>query len=70
MIAGFSCWRRSDGIALLVIAVTLALSGVSFTQEIPTAAANAPANPAGGMAEAERVIVTGSNIPSAEEVGL
>jgi iron complex outermembrane receptor protein len=35
----------------------------------PAAGAPAAGAPAGGTAEAERVIVTGSNIPTAEEVG-
>jgi iron complex outermembrane recepter protein len=35
----------------------------------PTAAGGAPAGAAGGPAEVERVIVTGSNIPTAEETG-
>src|SRR5438876_953495 len=35
----------------------------------PTAAGGAPAGTAGGQAEVERVIVTGSNIPTAEETG-
>ena len=42
------------------------------TGQGPAAAAAAPAGgaaPAGAQAEAERVIVTGSNIPTAEEVG-
>src|SRR5437763_10033183 len=47
----------------------LGMSGVSLTQEISASAANAPASSAGGSSEAERVIVTGSIIPTAEEVG-
>src|SRR5439155_5369357 len=35
----------------------------------PTTAGGAPAGTAGGQAEVERVIVTGSNIPTAEETG-
>ena len=39
----------------------------TLAQEPPPPAAGAP--PAGGTAEVERVVVTGSNIPTSEEVG-
>ena len=39
----------------------------TFAQEPPAPAAGT--GPAGGTAEVERVVVTGSNIPTAEETG-
>src|SRR6266699_4637502 len=41
----------------------------AFAQNPPPAPAAPPAAPAPGAAQVERVIVTGSNIPTAEEVG-
>jgi hypothetical protein len=58
--------------AAFVLSIVLPLFAIprAFAQAPPPtggAAAGAPA--AGASAEAERVIVTGSNIPTAEEVG-
>src|SRR5947209_7679876 len=57
-------------ICCIVIGIT-ALLRPSHAQEAPDAASPTPtpALTADGMAEAERVIVTGSNIPTAAEVG-
>src|SRR5882724_12067362 len=64
--------------AALVVAagVTFFIAAGAYAQEVatapgapPTAAGGAPAGTAGGQAEVERVIVTGSNIPTAEETG-
>src|SRR5947207_457332 len=69
--------------AALVVAagVTFFIAAGAYGQEVatapqaaapgapPTAAGGAPAGTAGGQAEVERVIVTGSNIPTAEETG-
>src|SRR5689334_19785285 len=56
----------------LVAAVGLPVFLLSnaFAQDQATTGSNIPSNPpAGGQAEVERVVVTGSNIPTAEEVG-
>src|SRR2546423_14380719 len=55
----------------LSIAVLFAIRSILFAQEPSSApAATTPVNANGAaLAEAERVIVTGSNIPTAEEVG-
>ena len=42
---------------------------VSAQSLAPGASASPPPEPGGATAEMERVIVTGSNIPTAEEVG-
>src|SRR5437868_1604511 len=47
----------------------LAVTGVFAQNPTPTAAPAAGATATGGTAETERIIVTGSNIPTAEEVG-
>src|SRR5437763_8722744 len=54
-----------------IIVGTTALFRLAHAQEAANAAlpAPAPAVTADGMAEADRVIVTGSNIPTAAEVG-
>ena len=55
---------------VVVIGVLMFVSSTAFAQ-VPTAPAPPPsgAPTTGATAEAERVIVTGSNIPTAEEVG-
>jgi iron complex outermembrane receptor protein len=63
-------FSKSSRQHLAIIGVLMFLSSTAFAQAPPPtggAAAGAPA--AGATAEAERVIVTGSNIPTAEEVG-
>src|SRR5437879_6779504 len=52
------------------IAFALLIAGNVFAQDVvPATLASPPPEQAGATAEAERVIVTGSNIPTAEEVG-
>src|SRR5947207_5247458 len=54
----------------VAIAFALFIAGnVSGQDLIPGAIASPPPEPAGATAEVERVIVTGSNIPTAEETG-
>ena len=55
---------------IVMIGILMFVSSIAFAQ-VPAAPAPPPAGaPAtGATAEAERVIVTGSNIPTAEEVG-
>src|SRR5207245_2553552 len=60
--------------AALVVAagITFFIAAGARAQQVATAPAAAPGAPptaAGGTAEVERVIVTGSNIPTAEETG-
>src|SRR3954451_18761703 len=55
-------------IALIAAGLPL-IVGTAFGQAGTTAAPPAAGAPTTGTAEAERVIVTGSNIPTAEEVG-
>src|ERR1700758_721907 len=55
------------GFPLIITASARAQDPVPATA--PAAAAPAPPGPGGTEATAERVIVTGSNIPTAEEVG-
>jgi iron complex outermembrane receptor protein len=56
--------------AALVVAagVPLLVAASAYAQEVATSP-GAPPTAAGGQAEVERVIVTGSNIPTAEETG-
>jgi hypothetical protein len=54
------------------VAIAFALfsaGNVSAQDLVPGAIAAPPSQPAGATAEVERVIVTGSNIPTADEVG-
>ena len=54
----------------VTIAFALFIAGnVSAQNLAPGAIASPPPEPAGATTEVERVIVTGSNIPTAEEVG-
>src|SRR6201987_1776452 len=55
----------------LAAGVTFFTAASGFAQEVTTTPgpAAAPAGSGGGQAEVERVIVTGSNIPTAEETG-
>src|SRR5438552_11163630 len=54
----------------VAIAFALFIAGnVSGQDLVPGAIASPPPEPAGATAEVERVIVTGSNIPTAEETG-
>jgi iron complex outermembrane recepter protein len=56
--------------AAIALAIGLLTAGnVSAQDLVPGAIASRPPEPAGATAEVERVIVTGSNIPTAEEVG-
>jgi outer membrane receptor protein involved in Fe transport len=57
--------------ALIVAAgVPFLVAASAYAQEVTTGASpGAPPTAAGGQAEVERVIVTGSNIPTAEETG-
>ncbi|PYK68203.1 MAG: hypothetical protein DME45_08650, partial [Verrucomicrobia bacterium] len=50
-------------------ALPLIISLNAYAQNPPAAPAPGAPPPTGATAEAERVIVTGSNIPTAEEVG-
>jgi iron complex outermembrane receptor protein len=62
------CIRRSG---LLTVAMCFFLDGASTAQDVESSPnlAQVSATGSGATAEVERVIVTGSNIPSAEEVG-
>ena len=54
----------------VALAVSLLIvANVSAQGLVPGTIASPPPEPAGAAAEVERVIVTGSNIPTAEEVG-
>ena len=54
----------------VAIAFALFIAGNVSGQDLaPSAIASPAPQPAGATAEVERVIVTGSNIPSAEETG-
>src|SRR5438067_498345 len=59
--------KRTFAVALAVSLPIVA--SVSAQDLVPGAIASPPPEPAGATAEVERVIVTGSNIPTAEEVG-
>jgi len=58
-----SKWRAAVAFALFIA------GNVSAQSLVPGAIASPPPEPAGATTEVERVIVTGSNIPTAEEVG-
>jgi iron complex outermembrane receptor protein len=56
--------------AAIALAIGLLIGGnISAQDLVPGATAAPPPEPVGATAEVERVIVTGSNIPTAEEVG-
>ena len=57
-----SKWRAAVAFALFIA------GNVSAQNLVPGAIASPPPEPAGATTEVERVIVTGSNIPTAEEV--
>src|SRR2546423_951019 len=56
--------------AATALAIGLLIGGdISAQDLVPGRIASPPPQPAGATAEVERVVVTGSNIPTAEEVG-
>jgi iron complex outermembrane receptor protein len=54
---------------VLVAGATFVIAATGYAQDVTTAPAPGAPAPAGAQAEVERVIVTGSNIPTAEETG-
>src|SRR5436190_23626273 len=51
------------------VGIPLIIASNTFAQNLAPASADIGAAPTPAAAEAERIIVTGSNIPTAEEVG-
>ena len=65
----FKLARYADAALIVALSISFVAATSSTRGQTANAAPSSAAAPAGAQAEAERVIVTGSNIPTAEEVG-